>query len=192
MHRAITLTQGDDLALAVAEHLHLDVARLFHKLFQEQTGVFEVGTGQTLHRRKGFGQLCIVAHQAHANAPATGGALEHDGVANAGGLVLGMLHIGQQATAGQQGHFAPLGQFTRSVFQAKGAHVGDGRADEGHARVLASLGKAGVFRQEPVARVNALRPTLLGNGQDGVLLEVAVCRQRGAHAIGLVGFAHMA
>ena len=56
-----------------------------------------------------------------------------------------MVHIAQQARAGQQGHVVGQGQLTGGVLEAKGAHLRGGRADESDARGLAGFGKARVL-----------------------------------------------
>ncbi len=42
---AVAVAEGDDLALAVAEDLHLDVAGVFDEAFQEDAGGGEGGGG---------------------------------------------------------------------------------------------------------------------------------------------------
>ncbi len=61
------------------------------------------------------------------------------------------------------------------------------RADELDLATAADLGKMGVFREKPVARVNRLGIADLGGADHPIDLQIAVRGPRGADAIGLVG-----
>ena len=52
LHRAVALEQVDDVAVAVAEDLHLDVAGALDQLFEIDLVVAEGGLGLALRRRE--------------------------------------------------------------------------------------------------------------------------------------------
>ncbi len=69
LHRAVALAQRHDLARAVAEDLHLDVARVLDELFQEQPGVLEVAWRQALHGFEGVRQFSLAPAQTRMPMP---------------------------------------------------------------------------------------------------------------------------
>ena len=82
LHRALALGKVDDVAVGVAEDLHLDVARVFDELLDVDLGVAEGALGLALrgsHRRRAARRG---GDQAHALAASSGGGLEHDRVAD--------------------------------------------------------------------------------------------------------------
>jgi hypothetical protein len=107
-------------ALAVAEDLHLDVAGLLDVLLQVDAGLLEVGPGQAVHGGIGLRELVLAPDQAHADAAAAGGALQHHRVADAVGFRRRVARVDQQARTGQQGHAVPLGQGAGGVLEAEG------------------------------------------------------------------------
>ena len=187
----VALAQGHHLPAAVTEQLHLDVAGALDELFQEQACVLEVGTRQTRHSLEGRCHLGRVADQPHADAAATGRALEHHRVANALGLAAGLGQVGQQAAAGQQWHTVGQRQLARGVLQAEGPHLRGRGADEGDAGGLAGLGKTGVLRQKAVAGVDGTGAGLLCRGQDGLGVQVALRGRGRPDADGHIGLGHV-
>jgi hypothetical protein len=57
LHRAVALVEVDDVALGVGEDLHLDVARVDHRLLEEHGGVAERGLGLAHGRVDGVAQV---------------------------------------------------------------------------------------------------------------------------------------
>jgi hypothetical protein len=92
-------------------------------LFQKDARFLEVGTRQALHRLEGLGQSRVAPDQAHADAAAAGGALEHHRVADALRFGWAWAAIMKQAAAGQQGHALGLRQGAGGVLEAEGAHL---------------------------------------------------------------------
>ncbi|MCY1533787.1 hypothetical protein D9M68_691350 [compost metagenome] len=166
--------------------------RLLHVFFNEQARVLEVGLRHAADGVERIGEFGRVPHQPHADATATGRALEHDRVTHARGLALRLRHIKQQTRARQQRHATRLRQIARGVLETKGAHLPGRGADEGDTRSFTRLGKRRVFREETVARVNGLCAAVLCNLQDAVGPQIALGRRSRAEQVGLVGFAHMA
>jgi hypothetical protein len=80
---ALALVQVDHVAVAVAQHLDLDVARLLHKLLDEDAVVAKAVAGFVLAAGKAFKGFLVVEGHAQALAAAAGAGLDHHGVANA-------------------------------------------------------------------------------------------------------------
>ena len=72
LHRAVALEEMHDIALAVAQHLHLDVPRPRHDLLQEEGAIAERRLGLALAAREGLVHLLRLRHGAHAAAAAAG------------------------------------------------------------------------------------------------------------------------
>ncbi len=191
LHRAVALAQRDDVAAAVAEELHLDVARTLDVLLDVHAGVLEVGLRQPRDRCPRRVQLGGRAHQAHADAPAAAGALQHHRKADAFALRVRRRDIGQQSGAWQQRHALGLRQRARRVLQPERAHLRRRRSDEHETGGDAGLGERRVLGQEAVARVDRLRAGGTGGREDAVDREVAVGGRRRSDRDGLVGGAHV-
>src|SRR5829696_3987070 len=73
---ALTLAEIDTVAVLVAEHLNLDVARLGDKLLDEDPVVAEGARGLRLRSRKALRDLSRRIRDAHALAPASRGRLD--------------------------------------------------------------------------------------------------------------------
>ena len=78
LDRAFALEQMDDIAMRIAEHLDLDMARFLDVFFEEETRIAEARFGLAAGQAKAFGELGIVARDAHALAAAARDGLEHD------------------------------------------------------------------------------------------------------------------
>ncbi|OIQ81148.1 hypothetical protein GALL_370930 [mine drainage metagenome] len=191
LHRAVALAEMHHMPGAVAEHLHLDVARRLHILLQVDAGFLEVGARQTLDPRVGLLQLVFAPDQLHADAAAAGRALEHHRKADAPRLGQRMAGVGQQAGSRQQRHAILPRQFARGVLEAEGAHLRRRGADEVDAGGLAGFGEIRVLRQEAVAGMDGLRAGLPGRVEDGLGLQIALRRRTRADAHGGIGHAHV-
>jgi hypothetical protein len=75
--------------------------------------------------------------------------------------------------------------------EAHGLDGAGGRADEGDARIRASLGEVFVFAQETITGVHGLRARGFRGGQDDVGPEVAVFGRRAANVNGFVAGTHV-
>ncbi len=102
LRRAVAFAERDDPALAIAEDLHLDVARARYEFLQKYAAVAEIAACQAPYAIEDCGQLRRVRALQHADTAAAGRTLEHDGIADALGLGERLFDIGQQAAAGQQ------------------------------------------------------------------------------------------
>ena len=127
----------------------------------------------------------------HAATTAAGGGLDQHGEAD----LLGggeSLFLGRDGAVGAGNH-RDAGFLHRLLGGDLVAHHLDvvrGRADEGHAMGGHDLGEPGVFRQEPVARVNSLGARDLRRCDDRGDVQVALGRRRRSDADAFVGQAN--
>src|SRR5207248_414304 len=73
LDRAFALTQIDDVAVLIAEHLDLDVPRLLDIFFDEHAVVAEAGEPLALHAIEALAHVLLGPRKAHALAAAAGG-----------------------------------------------------------------------------------------------------------------------
>ncbi|MNQ47166.1 hypothetical protein D3C85_610020 [compost metagenome] len=187
LHRAVAHAEGQHVALAVAEHLHFQVAGALDVLLDEHARIAEVVLPQALDRLEGLGQFRRRAAYAHADAAAAGGALQHHRVAD---LLAGRqcrIEVFQQLGAFQHRHAMLLGQRACGVLEAEHAQLLRGRADEGDAGGLAGLGERRVLGEEAVAGVDGLGAALSGDFEDLVHYQIGGRGRAFAEAERLVG-----
>ena len=123
---------------------------------------------------------------AHADAAAAAGALEHDGVGEGFGLGEGVVEVGEKAGAGKEGNVAGLGGGAGRVLEREGFDVLGRGADEGDAARGAGSSEVYVFAEEAVAGMDGFGAGL-GGGEDGVEGEIALRGGRFADEDGFVG-----
>ena len=82
LNRAVTLEEMHELAVAVADDLHLDVSRPSHEFFEIDLVVAERSLRLASCDRQHLGQLLLVLYDTHAAAAAAPAGLEHHGIAN--------------------------------------------------------------------------------------------------------------
>src|SRR5439155_11051507 len=82
LQRALALAEVHDVAVAVAEDLHFDVARALDPLLDDDAVVTERGPRFALRSRGGLLQLRGGADDAHARAAATGDRLDDNRIAS--------------------------------------------------------------------------------------------------------------
>ena len=88
LQRAFALEQRHHVAMAVAEHLHLDVARPRDVFLDQHPIVAERGLRLALRAGDRFGELAGRIDEPHAPAAAAGRGLDQHGIADAVGCVL--------------------------------------------------------------------------------------------------------
>ena len=79
---AVALAQMHDAALAVADHLHLDVARMVEEALDIDPVVAERGAGLVARHAHGVAQLVLVPDHRHAAPAATRHRLDQHGKAD--------------------------------------------------------------------------------------------------------------
>ena len=142
--------------------------------FHEQSWVAELRHGQALHGDEPLRQLCRVRAPRHADAAATGRALQHHRKADLLAPLLRRVHIAKHIAARQKRHVGSPSQRPRFVLQAEAADVFRARADEGHPGRFQRLGESRVFAQKAVARVNRLGPRAGNRLQELGLVQVGL------------------
>jgi hypothetical protein len=88
---ALALVQIDHIAVAVAQHLDLDVARLLHEFFDEDAVIAKAVAGFVLAAGKAFKCFLVVERHAQALPPPPAAGLDHHGIANALGNLYRLL-----------------------------------------------------------------------------------------------------
>jgi len=83
-------------------------------------------------------------------------------------------------TAGEDRHPGPLGEVAGGRFVAESLEELHARADERDPRRQAGGGELGVFREEPVARVDRVDVVRLGQRHDPLEVEIGADRLAGA------------
>ena len=188
LHRAVTLEEVNDVALRVAEYLHLDVAHVGQGLFEEHGRVTE-GTLGLPHG--GFCCCCQalgLLDPAQTSPAAAGGRLDEEGEADLGAegreVAVGVEWRGL-AKDRQAG---VLSGVARPLFVAGQLECGDRGTDEGDVRVGARLGEFRALGEEAVPGVDRVGPGVEGGGDDALRIEVGPHRVAGlTDLIGLVG-----
>ena len=189
LHRAVAFAEVDGVALAVGQHLDLDVARVLQELLHVDLFVAERGLGFALGGLDRGDQRGLGMDHAHAASAAAAGGLDDDRVADLAGdahVLLGVL-AERAAAAGHAGHARGLHRADRLDLVA---HHPDGfgaRADEDEAGGFDAFGEVGVLAEEAVARVDRLGVGDLGGGDDRRHVEVAVLGGRRADADRFIG-----
>ena len=145
------------MTLAVAENLHLDVAGMLDKFFEEDAAFLEIVFRQPADRGERRGEFRRFANQRHADAAATGGALQHHRIADARGFGTGVLLVTEQFRTGQQRNVVLLGDGASGVLQTEHPHLVTGRPDEDHAGRSTGVGEPGILREKTVPGMDRLR-----------------------------------
>ena len=184
---AFALTQVNEVAVLVAQHLDLNMPRIEHQLLDVDLARFEGALGFAGRVAQGGGQILVPVDAAHALTAAAGRGFEQNGIANLGGGMLGLFGTGDGVLGARRERNAGLfGQAAGSGFGAQGADGFRGGANEFDARVAAGLGEVGVFREEAIAGMNRFGAVRAGGGQDLVDAQVAFAGRRGAQIGGFI------
>ena len=184
--------QVDDIAVGVAEDLHLDVARAGDVFLDQHARVAEGGLALALGRGKAVGEVLGAVDLLHALAAAAGDRLDQHRIADGVGFLaqaLGRLVVTEVAGGDRDAGLDH--QRLGGVLQAHGADGGGRRADPHEAGGHDRLGEVGVLGQEAVAGVDGLGPRGFRGGQHLVGVEVGVAGGSRADQHRLVGLAHV-
>jgi len=192
LDRAFALAEVEHIAVLVAEHLDLDVARLDDELLDEHAVVAEARKPLALGRLEALAHVLLGVSEAHTLAAAAGRGLHHhriaDFVRNADG-VLGVLDLADEA--GDDVDTCRLGELLRFDLVA---HRGDGigrRADEGDVLFGELLREPFTLREETVAGVYRFGAGRLAGRDDRVAEQVGFGGGRRAEPHGLVRHLHV-
>ena len=185
LHRTLALEHVHGVAVRVAEHLDLDVARPLDQSLDVQRAVAERRHGlapRLLDRRQ---DLRSVAKHLHADAAAASRGLDQrrEPDTRRRGLQRGIGLIGRRLTR-HDGHASGLHQLARADLRT---HALDGLGwwpDEHDAGVATGAGKVGAFGQESVAGMNRVGLMRVRCAQQPFHIEIAVARRGTAEVCG--------
>ena len=192
LNRAVALAEMHDGAMAIAEHLDLDMAGIDHRLFDQQLAAAKGVGGLRARRSNRVAQFGFVMDQPHSASAAAGRRLDHHRQA-------GLLRFGDQRGIGLvialvTRHAGHAGRQHQPLRGALVAHCGDRRrvrTDEHQTGVLHGLREVGAFGQEAIARMDGIGAAGPGSREDRVDRQVAVPGRSRSDAHGFVGRAHM-
>ncbi len=161
LHRAVPHAQRPRRALAVGDHLHLDVPRAGQQALQEHHTAAERALGLHPGALVGLGELLRGHDHPDAPAPAARGGLEHQRVADLTGHPDGGVQVAHRAAAPRRDRDADLlGDQLGADLVAELAHRLGGRADERHPEPLAQFGERRVLGDESPADPGRVRAAL--------------------------------
>ena len=192
LQRTVALIQMDDLAVPVAKHLHLDMARTGNIAFDQHPVVTErrsplaLGAGQT------GGEIGRIIDPFHTLAAAARDRLDQHRIADPRRLGRqGLFRLVRALIAGRHRHPGLDHQLLGRVLQTHGANRGRVRPDPDQARRRDGLGEVGVLAQEAISGVDRLCAGRLGRSQHLGAVQIRFARRRRTDQHRLVGFAHM-
>src|SRR5690606_7601750 len=189
LHRAVAHAQRPRGALAVGDHLHLDVAGAGDQALREDGAAAEGAGGPPAGALVGVGEFGLVGDDADAAAAAAGGGLEHQRVADLGGRCQGGVQgLHRAAAPGGDGDADLFGDELGADLVAELAHGFGVGADEGDADLLAQFGEGGVFGDEAPADPGGVGAGLHQGALQGLQVEVGA-GGGGGEVVGEVGFA---
>ncbi len=175
LQRAIALEQMHDAAVRIAEHLHFDMARSGNVFLDQHAGIAERGLALARRAVERGVEVDMGVDAAHAAPAAARDRLDEHGIADLVGLLLEKLGALIVAVIARNDRRAGLGhQRLGRTLEAHRAHRQRRRADEDDSRAPASLGEIGVFRQEAVAGMQALRADPDRQRDDSLGVEIAL------------------
>ena len=181
LDRALALPQVDAVAVRVAQHLDLDVARLLDELLDEDAVVAEAVAGLVAAGGVPLEGLLVVVRDPQPLAAAAGRGLDHHRVADLLrdlDRILGALDRG--VVAGDGVDLRGAGELLGGDLVAHRRDRRVLRADEDDAGLLDLARELGVLGQEAVARVHGLRAGVLAGRDDLVHHEVGLAAGRRA------------
>ena len=163
------------MAVAVAEHLHLDVARRGDIFLDQHARIAKSARGLARRRLQRRLELDMGVDPAHAAPAAAGDRLDQHRIADLVSLFLEEFRRLIVAGIAGRDRNAELGhQRLGGVLEPQRAHRRRRRPDEDESRLAAQLGEIGVLGQEPVARVDAFGADPLRQRDDRLAVEIAL------------------
>ena len=143
--------------MAVAQDLHLDVARTRHQPLDVDAVNAKSRQGLGAAAGVGGGQVGRALDHAHAASATAANGLEQDGgSALRGQEVLRLLQRNRRVAARQHGNLALLCQPAGAGLVAKQLELRHGRPDEMQAGVGTGLGKVSTLAEKAVTRVDGI------------------------------------
>ena len=188
LHGAVALVEMDDIAVLVAEDLHLDVLRAGNVFFEKHRRIAERATGLRLRFIEQAGEIGSLLDDAHAAAAAAEGRLDDERKADRLRRLQRFLAIGDRLLgARQHGHVDAFRQGAGGGLVAHHLEQFGARTDKDQTGLGAGAGEVGVFRKKTVARVNRVDALRLRDVDDALDVEIGSDRPFPfAHLIRLV------
>ena len=188
LDRALALAEVHDVAVCVAEDLHLDVTRLGEIALEEDCGVPEGRLSLAARGLKGLSEVLGTLDDAHALASAAGRRLDQQRVADLGGH-RGRIDTITQLRTRHEWHSRRGREPLRLDLERHRPDRLRRRPDPRDASRHHPLGEAGILREEAVAGVNRIS-TGAAYGVENLLdIEVRLGAGRAAQRDGDVGLA---
>ena len=173
LNRAVALVQVQDVALAVGQDLHLDVAWTLDQFLYEQGTIAEGARGLTAAAFERLGHGLRVPDLAHAPATTTARGLEHDGVAQLlRGGCSAISRFQSFAATGHDGNPERRRQRAGADLVTEQGQRLRRRADERQTRSGAAVSESGVLGQKTVSRMDAVATALLRDGNQCLGIEI--------------------
>jgi hypothetical protein len=192
LERAVALEQVHDVAVAVAEHLHLDVARREDVFLNQHAVVAKRARRLSLCALERVVEVLSGIDAAHPLPAAARDRLDQHRIADIAGFLLEALRVLVLAEiAGGHGHAGFGHQLLRRILEAHGADAVRLRSDPDEARLDHRLSEICILREEAVARVDRFSLRCLRRRDDLLADEVALARRARPDMHGLVGHAHV-
>ncbi|MGY3295265.1 hypothetical protein ACVWWP_008332 [Bradyrhizobium sp. LM3.6] len=192
LHRAIALAEMNGIAVAVAEHLNLDMTGIVDGAFEDDGGIAERRLRLRPCTAHGIAEGCSVGDEPHAAAATAGDRLDHHGEADLFGFrqhdlvaLIGALIARHDGHAGLVHDLLGAGLVTHRRDRLRR------RADEDQAGILAGLRKILVFGEETIAGMHCIRAAGFCGRNDRGDVEIGLRRQGFADVHGLVRLPHM-
>src|ERR1039458_520767 len=192
LNRALAFSQADDVAVLVAQHLELDVARVHDIALQVKVAVAEGGRRLRLRLPVETGQFVFIAYNAHAPPPAARRGFEDDGKTDLPRPLARFSIGGDYAVgAGKDGHTVLLHRGSSFFFFAhQPDDIGSG-PDELDVTGLAHFREVGVFGKQAITRVDGVHVRDLGRADHRGNVEITLRQLRWADANRFIGEAHV-
>ena len=188
---ALALAEGDDVAEAVRDDLHLDVAHVLELRLEIDAIVVEgrprLPPGQR-HRPREVG---LAIDETDTPAPATRRRLHDQGIPHLLSERARVLRRIEVACARNHGDTDLHGEGARRGLVAEPPDRLRRGADEGQPRRFAGLSEICVLGQEPVARVDRVGAACRGDLEDAVAVQVALRGFGRADEMGLIRVANV-
>ncbi len=189
LHRAVADAERPCGALAVGDHLDLDVPGAGDQAFQEHHAAAERPRGLLAGAFVGVGEFGLVRDHADAAPAAARGRLQHQRVADLARRRQGGVQGLDRAAAPRRDRYADLlGDQLRTDLVAELAHGFSARSDEGDSDPCAQLRERRIFRDEAPADPRGVGPGLHQRALQYLQVEIRA-RGRGTEIVGGVGFA---
>src|ERR1044072_4024267 len=167
------------VAVLVAQHLNLDVARNLYVLFDVDGWIIESGLRFVLSGGERFEQFILVAGTAHAATAAASRRFDDYRVSDLFGNDYGLFFIFNDAIeAGSYWHSGSFHRRARLRFVAHQLDAFRARPDEFDVASLADFREVSVLCKEAIAGMNRVNVRYFGGGDDRRNIQIALRRRR--------------